>query len=138
MPTMSIDRAARTKKKIAEYMPNLTISDMSWIGVAGKTLEFSGKIIQSASFEEWARTKGKDIVEKIATERTIALFGKKRAARNDLWKNLKSIIQQPALQTALSRLASTYPTTIASVASVFENNEYIADGQLGPLSVPGS
>jgi hypothetical protein len=102
---------------------------MSWISVAGKTLEFSGKVIQSASFEEWARSKGEDIVERVAQERTISLFGKRRAARNDLWKDLKLITKQPALRAALSKLALDYSVTIANVAEAFESNEFTANGK---------
>ncbi len=49
---------------------------MSWITIAGKTLEFSGKIIQSASFEAWAESKGQEIIEKTAQQRTIAWLAK--------------------------------------------------------------
>ena len=54
---------------------------MSWITIAGKSLEFSGKIMQSASFERWAEIKGQEIIEKTAQQGAIAWFGKRRAAR---------------------------------------------------------
>jgi hypothetical protein len=83
-------------------------------------VEFSGKVIKSASFEEWARTTGKEIVKRAAQERTISFFGKHRAARNDLWKDLELITKQPALHAALSKLAADYSTTLGNVSEAFE------------------
>jgi hypothetical protein len=101
---------------------------MSWIKIAGKTLEFSGKIIQSTSFEEWAESRGRQIVEKFAEKRTISLFSK-WAARKELLSDLNNTAHQPALHKALSVLSGRYLTTIAEVANSFEDNEFTASGK---------
>jgi hypothetical protein len=101
---------------------------MSWIKIAGKSLEFSGKIMQSASFEEWAESRGRQIVEQFAEKRTISLFSK-WAARKELLSDLNNMAHQPALHTSLSVLAARYLTTIAEVSNSFEDNEFRADGK---------
>jgi hypothetical protein len=100
---------------------------VSWIAFGGKALEFTGKVIQSASFEEWAKSKGGAIVEQFAQQRTIALFGKHRAARKDLWKDLQVITRQPELHAVLSKLATDYSLTLANVTETFEVYKSIVD-----------
>jgi hypothetical protein len=39
---------------------------MGWIRIVGKSLEFTGKIVASASFEEWALAKGEQVVNDFA------------------------------------------------------------------------
>lgn len=102
---------------------------MGWITFAGKTLEFTGQVIQSASFEEWATSKGEEIIEGLAKERAISLFGRKHAAKKQLLGDLRIATRQPVMRAALSKLASTYSSTIANAAETFETNEYIADGK---------
>ena len=43
---------------------------MSWIAIAGKTLEFRGQLIQPRSFQDWADKQLQQNIEEIAREET--------------------------------------------------------------------
>jgi hypothetical protein len=101
---------------------------MGWIRVVGKSLEFTGKIVASASFEDWALAKGEQVVNEFAQKKTIALFGKRKAAKKELWKNLVDVSQKPALFTVINNLAKNYQTMIVVVADAIEDNKYVANG----------
>jgi hypothetical protein len=101
---------------------------MGWIRVVGKSLEFTGKIVASASFEDWALAKGEQVVNEFAQKKTIAFFGKRNAAKKELWKNLVDVSQKPALFTVINDLAKKYQTMILVVADAVEDNKYVANG----------
>ncbi|PDT85118.1 hypothetical protein CO669_31660 [Bradyrhizobium sp. Y36] len=101
---------------------------MGWIRIAGKSLEFTGKIVQSASFEDWALSKGEQIVNEFAQKRTIAFFGKKKAAKKEIWQDLVNVSRKPALFAVINDLAKSYERTILLVANAVQSNQYLADG----------
>jgi len=101
---------------------------MSWIAIAGKTLEFRGQLIQPRSFQDWADKQLQQNIEEIAREET-NLFFKRRAAKKSLWNELELAANQPALRAALRKLATDYFTTLRKVAGIFDPSSYVFDSK---------
>jgi hypothetical protein len=78
---------------------------MGWIKWTGIALEFTGKLAQSASFDDWLVDQGKEIVEKIATEEGGYLggLGAKTKAGKLVWSDLKTIATQSQEASSLIR-----------------------------------
>jgi hypothetical protein len=49
-------------------------SVMSWIAIAGKSLEFRGQLIQPPGFQDWADKQLQQKIEEIAREETSFFF----------------------------------------------------------------
>ena len=62
---------------------------MGWIRWTGKVLEFSGKLVQSSTFEDWAEKQGAALIEKVAIDSGLKLFKTSRA-KDAIWEELAS------------------------------------------------
>ena len=94
---------------------------MAWIKVAGKGLEYAGKITQAEDFEEWTLQQGKALVEKVALEQGFKVFGTNRAKKM-LWEELEKSATSNALKAAFQDEVKDYqkiPGRLASTASYF-------------------
>jgi hypothetical protein len=90
---------------------------MGWIKIVGKTLEYVGKLAQAEGFEEWAETQGIALIEKIASEKGFSLLGKKRAAKKELWEELKEAVTSNALRDEINDEAKVYQLCLARIAN---------------------
>lgn len=86
----------------------------------GKTLEYVGKLAQAEGFEEWAKTQGEALIERIAREKGFGLFGKKGAVKRELWKELQLVAASDALRHAIDAEAKDYPRFLARIADKAE------------------
>jgi len=92
---------------------------MAWIKVAGKTLEYAGKITQAEDFEEWTMQQGKALVENVALEQGFKVFGTNRAKKK-VWEELQKSATSDALSAAFQDEVKDYqkiPGRLASTAS---------------------
>lgn len=88
---------------------------MGWIKLTGKTLELTGQLVQTASFEDWAVGKGEDIVKQIGmqTGGFILGFGRTTRAKNAIWSDLaKQFAEHEALKVALQNSISDFPSVL--------------------------
>ncbi len=101
---------------------------MGWIKVAGKTLEYAGQLAQSNGFEEWAESQATGLIEKLAKEKGFSLFGKERAVKKDLLRELRDAGDSELLAAAINEEARQFRACPGGIAQAIESNEYIADG----------
>jgi hypothetical protein len=89
---------------------------MGWIKLAGKTLEYAGKIAQAEGFEEWATNQGKGLIEQLALKRGFTVLGAERAVRHDLWKELQIAAASDALKAAIQAEVAAFPKLLTTLA----------------------
>ena len=90
--------------------------DMSWFRVSGGRLHYRGRITR-APFTEWTATKeGAASVARVAAGIRFSLFGRSRAARTRLWRELEAASGVHSLAAAIDSEALHYMQTMASLA----------------------
>lgn len=86
---------------------------MAWITTSGGGLHYSGRI-DRRPFNEWTQTEeGRQVVRDLAARRGFTLFGKARAARRDLWRELDAATRTPPIARAIQTEVSAYLPLIA-------------------------
>jgi hypothetical protein len=93
---------------------------MGWIKVAGKALEYAGKLAQAEGFEEWANQQGKTLIKKVALQQGYKILGKQRAKRQ-LWEELQLIAASDALKAAIQAEADDYQRLVGWIAEKGSN-----------------
>src|ERR1022692_1302225 len=90
---------------------------MGWIRWTGKVLEFSGKIVQASSFEEWAEKQGALLIENVALDSGIKLFKTSRA-KSAVWEELAGQFKRSeTFLAAIKEGIAAYPGRINAVTS---------------------
>ncbi len=89
---------------------------MSWFRVSGGRLHYRGRITR-APFTAWTATKdGAASVARVAAGIRFSLFGRSRAARSRLWRDLEAASRVESLAAAIEGEALHYMQTMASLA----------------------
>lgn len=100
---------------------------MGWIRIAGKGLEYAGKLAQADGFEEWAADQGRAVVEALAEKQAFSFFGRRRKARKLLLRQLQDAGRSEALAAAIGYEAEAYPKLLGDIAEIIQSNEFIAE-----------
>ena len=89
---------------------------MGWVKVAGKALEYSGKVAQPEDFKEWASQQGQALLEKITQEQGLKVFAETRA-RKILWQELQAAASSDALRAAFQDEVEEYQRIPGRIAA---------------------
>lgn len=89
---------------------------MSWFQVTEERLRYRGRI-DRAPYDAWTGTPaGEEAIAEAAKKVGFRLFGRARAARREIWRQLKDIAVSPAGTVALDAVADVYARTISDLA----------------------
>src|SRR5690349_20659869 len=89
---------------------------MNWFRVSRGQLEFRGRITRDR-FNRWTTTpEGSAAVTRVAAGLRFSLFGRKRAARRMLWRELEQATRTAAVAAAIVEEAPRYMQTVAKLA----------------------
>jgi hypothetical protein len=88
---------------------------MHWFDVREERLRYRGRI-DRAPFAAWfATAEGTKAIEAIASRLRFQLFGKRRAAKRDVWRAVKNAAQREPLRTALQAAADEYGRALSDL-----------------------
>jgi hypothetical protein len=89
---------------------------VSWFRVNDGRLEYCGRITK-APFARWCETKkGREAIDRIARGIRFSLFGKRRAARRQLWRALDDASRSRDFVSAVGTEAARYMELLAASA----------------------
>lgn len=89
---------------------------MSWIRLVNGRPAYTGRLPPPKSFDAWAARAGKPLVDAVAARRRFALFGRRRAAKRDLWTMVRTAAERGPLAEALAAAVNGYLPTVIEVA----------------------
>ena len=89
---------------------------MRWVIRRRGTLRFSGRVARPRSFDDWAETDGSEAVAAVASKRWFSVFGKRRAAKNEIWRELRQMTESGFLVGEVGRAVAEYGERMGSVA----------------------
>jgi len=115
----------------------VSFSPMGWIKWAGKALEFTGKIAQTDTFEEWLKGAGRGALERLAGEGDHKIFKELRAKR-ELWRDFSDRFEtSKTFQVTLEAAVGNYPIRFAETVQNASDLPRRPDGttQIVPRSV---
>jgi hypothetical protein len=89
---------------------------MNWFRVSRGRLEFRGRITRDR-FNRWTATaEGAAAVSRVAAGLRFSLFGRSRAARRSLWRELDQATRPPSVVEAIAGEAARYMEIVAQLA----------------------
>ena len=89
---------------------------MNWFRVSRGSLEFRGRITRDR-FNRWTTTpEGIAAVARVAAPLRFSLFGRNRAARRKLWRDLDHATRRSSVVEAIAEEAPRYMQTVAKLA----------------------
>jgi hypothetical protein len=89
---------------------------MSWFQVTEERLRYRGRISR-APYDGWAGTPaGEEAIAEAAKQIGFRLFGRKRAARQNMWRELKAVAASPAGVAAFDAAADAYARALSDLA----------------------
>ena len=90
--------------------------DMSWFQVTQERLRYRGRV-DRAPYDAWAGSPaGEEAIAETAKHVGFRLFGRTRAARKILWRQLKDMAASPAGLVALDGAADVYAKALSDLA----------------------
>jgi len=89
---------------------------MAWFKVSDGRLCFRGRITRRPFLEWAATTDGQAAVEKRASEIRFSLFGRARAARSRLWREVEAAVANDAVRAALQSSPDYYMSAWTELA----------------------
>jgi hypothetical protein len=106
----------RTGDTIVRHDPrNRQATIMGWFHVADGQLNYRGRIGREP-FAAWARTpEGEDAIDALARLMRFRLFGRARAARRQIWRELDSAARSEPLRTAIETEAESFASAMADL-----------------------
>jgi len=89
---------------------------MNWFRVSHGRLEFRGRITRD-QFNRWTTTQeGVTTVARVAADLRFTLFGRNRAARRNLWRELDQATRHRSVVETIAEEAPRYMQTVARLA----------------------
>ena len=93
-----------------------TPSIMAWFKMSGGRLQFRGRITRGP-FAEWTATpEGSVAVDGVAGQLRFSLFGRTRAAKRRLWRELNSVVSNDQVRTVLEATPDYYLGALTELA----------------------
>lgn len=101
---------------------------MGTLKIAGKALEYTGRLFQMGEFEDWVLAEGKSLLENLAEKSGRKIFAQART-KSELARSLKTAAQSRPLSLAINAEVKRAQDLLGTVASRIESNEYTAEGR---------
>ena len=89
---------------------------MGWVIRQRGALRYSGHLSRPRSFDRWAEAEGRAVVTAVASKRWFALFGKRRAAKREIWRELRRLAELGSLAEEIHAAVAEYGGAIGSFA----------------------
>jgi hypothetical protein len=89
---------------------------MSWFKAEGHRLRYRG-VRPVKAFEEWAADAGRPLVDELEAKRRFSLFGKRRAVKRALWRELRAAAQREDVARAVQEGADDFVRLIGWLAA---------------------
>ena len=89
---------------------------MAWVIRRRGALHYSGRLPRPRSFDRWAETEGREVVTALASRRWFSLIGKRRAAKREIWRELRQLAESGALAGCIHTAVAEYGNGIGNFA----------------------
>lgn len=89
---------------------------MGWVIRQRSALKYSGRLPPPRTFDRWAEAEGRAVVAAVASKRWFALFGKRRAAKREIWRELRRLAESAALAEEIDAAVAAYGGAIGGFA----------------------
>lgn len=89
---------------------------MAWVIRRRGALRYSGRLPRPRSFDRWAETEGREAVAALASRRWFSLIGKRRAAKREIWRELRQLAESGALAGYIHAAVAEYGDGIGNFA----------------------
>jgi len=81
---------------------------MAWIIRRRGALKYSGRLARPRSFDAWAEAEGRAVVTAVASKHWFALFGKRRVAKKEIWRELQQLAETGPLAEEIHSAVAEY------------------------------
>lgn len=89
---------------------------MAWVIQRRGALKYAGRLPRPRSFDRWAEAEGRAVVAAVASKRWFALFGKRRAAKREIWRELQQLAESESLAGEIHAVVAEYGGRIGDFA----------------------
>ena len=94
---------------------------MGWVVIDRGSLKFAGELDNSDGFDKWANTKGKAIIDQLASQKGFSLLGKQWAAKRELWTDLCKVAKSDVLAAAIQEEVGNFIPLLRTIVLELKN-----------------
>ena len=89
---------------------------MPWVIRRRAAVNYSGRLPRPQSFDLWTETEGREVVTALASRRWFSVIGKRRAAKREIWRQMRQLAESGTLAGYIHAAVAEYGERIGNFA----------------------